>query len=35
MQELNGSFIREKQPYCVHLRFPYKIKEDQEVHRED
>lgn len=35
MQELNGSFERDKYPYCVYLSFPYKIKEDKEVHHEN
>ncbi|MFH0782497.1 MAG: hypothetical protein V2B20_11185 [Pseudomonadota bacterium] len=35
MQNLNGSFTREKHPYCVYLCFPYKIIEDKEVHHED
>lgn len=35
MQELKGSFTRDMHPYCVYLGFPYKIKEDKEVHHED
>lgn len=35
MQELGGSFTRDKHPYRVYLTFPYKIIEDKEVHHEN